>query len=117
MDDRHAKPRVDRRALAAVEYLADLGRLVTANESLSRRAALREAYREIGLYERSLVKRLLAGLADMPDVQICGITDPDRLDERVADRFASRTSGSRLPKWPGGWADKGCSSGTATTTP
>ncbi|MDX1948395.1 MAG: cysteine desulfurase-like protein [Pirellulaceae bacterium] len=71
-------------ALAAVEYLADLGRLVTANESLSRRAALREAYREISLYERSLVKRLLAGLAEMPAVQVCGITDPARFDERVA---------------------------------
>jgi selenocysteine lyase/cysteine desulfurase len=71
-------------ALAAVEYLADLGRLVSANESLTRRAALRDAYREIGLYERSLVKRLLAGLAELPDVQVCGITDPDRIEERVA---------------------------------
>jgi cysteine desulfurase family protein (TIGR01976 family) len=71
-------------ALAAVDYLADLGRLLAANEALSRRAALREAYREIGLYERALLKRLLAGLAELPDVQVHGITDLDRLEERVA---------------------------------
>src|SRR5918911_757460 len=35
-------------ALAAVEYLADLGWTLASNDSLPRRAALREAYREIG---------------------------------------------------------------------
>ena len=44
-------------ALAAVEYLADLGRTLAGNDSLPRRAALREAYREIGLYERALAGR------------------------------------------------------------
>jgi len=71
-------------ALAAVEYLADLGRLLAASDSLSRRAALREAYREIGLYERGLGSRLLAGLAENPEVQVFGITDPSRFDQRVA---------------------------------
>lgn len=82
-------------ALAAVEYLADLGRLLAASDSLSRRAALREAYREITLYERALVKRLLAGLSELPEIQVFGITDLARLDERVAtvafthERFTS----------------------------
>ncbi|MEX2174009.1 MAG: aminotransferase class V-fold PLP-dependent enzyme, partial [Pirellulaceae bacterium] len=71
-------------ALAAVEYLSDLGRHLAGNDSLSRRASLHEAYREIVLYERSLLVPLLAGLAELPEVQICGITDPARLDERVA---------------------------------
>jgi selenocysteine lyase/cysteine desulfurase len=91
-------------ALAAVDYLADLGRLLAGNDSLTRRAALREAYREVGLYERALVNRLLAGLAEIPDVQIFGITDPARLDERVAtvslthERFTPIELAERLGK-------------------
>lgn len=81
--------------LAAVEYLADLGRTLSGNESLPRRAALREAYREIGLYERGLCARFLAGLDQLPDVKVWGINDPQRMEERVAtvsfthDRFAA----------------------------
>jgi cysteine desulfurase family protein (TIGR01976 family) len=88
--------------LAAVDYLADLGRLLSASDSLTRRAALREAYREIGLYERQLAGQLLAGLATNPDVQVFGITDPQRLDERFAtvsfthDRFTPREMAERL---------------------
>src|SRR4051812_40904802 len=82
-------------ALAAVEYLADLGRTLAGNDSLPRRAALREAYREIGLYERALTGRLLSGLDQMPEIKVWGITDPQRSDERVAtvsfthDRFTA----------------------------
>jgi cysteine desulfurase family protein (TIGR01976 family) len=89
-------------ALAAVEYLTDLGRLLAGNDGLSRRGALREAYREIGLYERRLVGRLLAGLAEMPDVQVYGITDPAQFDQRVAtisfthERFTPREMAERL---------------------
>ncbi len=70
--------------LAAVDYLADLGRTLAGNESLSRRAALREAYQEIGIYERSLMKRLLGGLAELPEIKVWGVTQPERFDERVA---------------------------------
>jgi len=89
-------------ALAAVDYLVDLGRLLTGDDSLGRRAALREAYHEIGLYERGLTRRLLEGLARMPDVQVFGITDPARLDQRVAtvalthERFTSAEMAQRL---------------------
>jgi cysteine desulfurase family protein (TIGR01976 family) len=71
-------------ALAAVEYLADLGRTLAGNESLSRRSALREAYREIGLYEQSLCASLLAGLDKIPEIKVWGINVPERIDERVA---------------------------------
>jgi selenocysteine lyase/cysteine desulfurase len=69
---------------AAVEYVADLGRRIAGNESLARRGALREAYREIGLYERQLAGKLLAGLEQMGDIKVWGITSLQRLEERVA---------------------------------
>ena len=71
-------------ALAAVDYLADLGRTLSGDAALNRRDSLRQAYEAIGVYERSLVKRLLAGLVELPDVKVWGITDPARLEERVA---------------------------------
>jgi cysteine desulfurase family protein (TIGR01976 family) len=89
-------------ALAAVEYLADLGRLLAGNDMLSRRAALREMYREVGTYERELTRRLLAGLADIPAIQVYGITEPTRFDERFAtvsfthERFTSAQMAERL---------------------
>jgi cysteine desulfurase family protein (TIGR01976 family) len=89
-------------ALAAVEYLADLGRLLAGNDMLSRRAALREMYREVGIYERELTRRLLAGLAEIPAIQVYGITDPQRYDERFAtvsfthERFTSAEMAQRL---------------------
>ena len=104
-------------ALAAVEYLADLGRTLAANDSLPRRAALREAYREIGLYERGLVARLLAGLDQMPDIKVWGINAPERIEERVAtvsfthDRFSAAADGRAARPAPA------FSPGTATTTP
>jgi len=69
--------------LAAIDYLADLGRDVALQPSATRREALRCAYRAIADYERMLVERLLAGLAELDDVTVWGVTDPDRLDERL----------------------------------
>jgi cysteine desulfurase family protein (TIGR01976 family) len=89
-------------ALAAVEYLADLGRSLAGNDSLPRRAALREAYREIGLYERSLVAALLRGLDQIPEIKVWGLQDHERLEERVAtvsfthDRFSATEMAQRL---------------------
>ncbi len=68
--------------LAAVEYLADLGRTLVP-DAPNRRAALEAAYRGIAAYERDLAAGLLVGLAEMPEVKVWGITDPARLDERV----------------------------------
>ena len=89
-------------ALAAVEYLADLGRTLAANENLPRRGALREAYREIGSYERGLCGKLLAGLDDLPEIQVFGINSPERMEERVAtvsfthDRFTAEQMAEQL---------------------
>lgn len=68
--------------LAAVEYLAELGRSVQP-AAASRRAALVAAYGAIVDYEQSLVARLLAGLGQLASVRIFGITDPARFGERV----------------------------------
>jgi selenocysteine lyase/cysteine desulfurase len=69
-------------ALAAVEYLADLGRWV-APSATSRRQALSAAYSAIGVYERRLAHLLLSALAELRSVKIYGITAAERLSERV----------------------------------
>ena len=71
-------------ALAAVDYLAEIGRKVSGNASLPRREALAKAYEVIVPYERTLIKKLLAGLAEIPQIKVWGITDPSRLAERVS---------------------------------
>ncbi|NQT38904.1 MAG: cysteine desulfurase-like protein [Planctomycetes bacterium] len=68
--------------LAAVEYLAALGRR-SMPEAADRRAALSAAYQCIAAYECELVARLLEGLASLPEVKVWGITDPARTAERV----------------------------------
>ncbi len=92
---------------AAIDYLTELGRVATANgrkesntggeanrspasdrgsgsgHCSGRRRDLQAAYAAIGAYERRLVARLLAGLEQLPEVRIWGITDPARFDERV----------------------------------
>jgi len=68
--------------LAAVEYLAELGRTLVP-DAADRRAALVSAYQGIAAYERQLVAGLLAGLAELPAVKVWGITDSARLGQRV----------------------------------
>jgi cysteine desulfurase family protein (TIGR01976 family) len=69
--------------LAAIDYLAELGGAVAGDDSLPRREALKQAYAAIGEYERSLVQRLLTGLAEIEGLTVYGITDPARLHERA----------------------------------
>jgi selenocysteine lyase/cysteine desulfurase len=69
--------------LAAIDYLADLGRRLRGAPTLDRRAALRAAYAEILVYERQLVWRLIEGLQEIADVKIWGITDRSRADQRL----------------------------------
>jgi cysteine desulfurase family protein (TIGR01976 family) len=70
--------------LAAVEYLADLGREQEQGPvTLDRRRALEAAYEAIAAYERHLFAGLLAGLRDLGDVRIWGITAPERSGQRV----------------------------------
>lgn len=70
-------------ALAAVDYLADVGRESAASDGLDRRAALAEAFGRITEYERELSLRLIQGLQRHSSLTVYGNTDPDRLSERV----------------------------------
>lgn len=69
--------------LAAVDYLADLGRSLAAEASLDRRSALRAAFVAISNYERQLALQLLSGLADLDYLKVWGIVDPQRIEQRV----------------------------------
>ena len=88
--------------LAAIDYLADIGRMVAGNDGLDRRAALREAFSAIEQYERFLCERLLHGLAQIGEIKVWGITDVSRLEQRVAtvslthDRYTSAELAERL---------------------
>jgi cysteine desulfurase family protein (TIGR01976 family) len=69
--------------LAAIEYLADLGRMVAGAAHGSRRECLDSAFEWITAYERELVGELLDGLAALPEVKVWGITDRSRSHQRV----------------------------------
>lgn len=69
--------------LAAIDYLAWLGREAGGQPQADRRSALAAAFQAIGDYERTLCQRLLGGLAELPAVRVWGITDPQRLAERL----------------------------------
>jgi cysteine desulfurase family protein (TIGR01976 family) len=79
--------------LAAIEYLADLGRHSDPSAS-GRRAALLTAYEAIRSYERGLMEPLISGLLHIPGLKLYGITDPAHFSERtptVAVRVAGHT--------------------------
>jgi cysteine desulfurase family protein (TIGR01976 family) len=67
--------------LAAVEYLADVGRSVGGGPD--RRAALVAGMSAIRAYEMTLYRRLADGLSAIPGVRLYGITDPSRFTERT----------------------------------
>ena len=68
---------------AAVEYIAEVGR--RSDKSVGpRREALAAAYRTTVAHERRLNTRLIEGLQAIPGVQIYGIIDPKRFDERCS---------------------------------
>ena len=68
--------------LAAVEYLAGIGRSLTG-EGLGRRQAIGLAMKAIKAYEAGLSVQLLEGLAAIPGVHTWGITDAARVAERA----------------------------------
>jgi len=63
---------------AAVDYLAAIG-----GPAADRRQALEGAMAAIRGYEQTLSKRLLAGLEAVGDITVYGLTDAERLDERL----------------------------------
>ncbi|MDT8067545.1 MAG: cysteine desulfurase-like protein [Terriglobia bacterium] len=66
----------------AITYLADLGALMDP-KAQTRREALQAAFRAIKQYERELAERLVRGLQKIPGVQIYGIQDFSRFDQRT----------------------------------
>lgn len=68
--------------LAAVEYLAGVGRSL-AGEGLARREAIHVAMAAIKAYEAGLSVQLLTGLAGIPGVRTWGIADAARVAERA----------------------------------
>ncbi|MEO2019847.1 MAG: cysteine desulfurase-like protein [Fuerstiella sp.] len=69
--------------LAAIDYLATLGRTVADDESLPRRAALKQAYQAITEYEQQLIWHLIDGLRSLESFRLWGIADPHRATERL----------------------------------
>ena len=76
-------------ATAAIDYLASVGRRFGGAFTdrfpgfEGRRLELKTAMMAIQTYERGLLERLIAGLQQIPDIRIYGITDPARFDHRV----------------------------------
>ena len=68
--------------LAAIDYLAALGREHMADEPKTRRKALDSAFETIVEYERGLGELLLRGLSEIKGVSVVGIADPERMRER-----------------------------------
>jgi cysteine desulfurase family protein (TIGR01976 family) len=79
--------------IAAIDYLADLGRHHNP-EAGTRREAIIAAYDVIRQHERGLAERLISGLLAIPGLTFYGITDPAKFDRRtptVAIRIDGRT--------------------------
>jgi cysteine desulfurase family protein (TIGR01976 family) len=78
--------------LGAVEYFEWIGKEFGGNyaEGLAkdgyqgRRLELKKAMNAIHAYERELSRALLSALEAVPGLRLYGLTDPDRLEERVA---------------------------------
>jgi cysteine desulfurase family protein (TIGR01976 family) len=68
--------------LAAIEYLAELGRRASP-EATGRRAQLLAAYGAIRGYERGLSEHLIRGLLAIPSLTFYGIREPERFDHRT----------------------------------
>ncbi len=69
--------------LAAVDYLADLGRHLTGEPGLTRRAALVAAFAAIREYEDELIWHLIEALDTIDGIKIWGITDPAQREQRL----------------------------------
>jgi cysteine desulfurase family protein (TIGR01976 family) len=76
-------------ATAAVDYLASVGHRFGSEQAdryaqyEGRRRELKMGMAAIRTYEADLCARLLTGLQEIPGLQIYGITDPARMDQRV----------------------------------
>jgi cysteine desulfurase family protein (TIGR01976 family) len=69
--------------IAAIGYLADLGRRVAGPDDGSERAAIEAGFSAAHAHERALALRFLDGLRRIPQARLFGIADPARVDERT----------------------------------
>jgi len=69
--------------VAAIDYIADLGRHCDPASTLTRRGALTSAYHAIRQHEMSLAAKMIRGLLEIPGLRFYGISDPARFDTRV----------------------------------
>ncbi|MGB0011574.1 MAG: cysteine desulfurase-like protein [Candidatus Sulfotelmatobacter sp.] len=94
---------------ACVNYIADLGTAHVGTAALGcpssearpspRRAAIEAAFEAIHTHERSLMERLIAGISEIPQLKIYGITDPAHFDERCPT-LAVRVINQRADQTP-----------------
>lgn len=68
----------------AVRYMGSFADDTPVEGYDGQRAQLKNAMANIKAYEQTLAKQLLDGLLSLPKVTIAGVTDTNRLDERVA---------------------------------
>ncbi|MCA9070930.1 MAG: aminotransferase class V-fold PLP-dependent enzyme, partial [Planctomycetaceae bacterium] len=68
-------------AAEAIDYLADLD--APRTNSTTRREALANSFQLIRQHEETLCRRLLEGLMGIPQLRIWGISDFNRMNERV----------------------------------
>ena len=69
--------------IAAVDYLADIGRTYGDPSTGDRRDAVVAGFGAIGTHERELAARFLRGVAGIPEVRLWGVADGDRIHERT----------------------------------
>ena len=81
----------------------------------TRRAAIEAAYAAIHEHERGLTEKLIAGVAEIPNARIYGITDPARFDNRCGTR-PSELKDTLLCNWPLRSANAASSPGMAIIT-
>lgn len=100
--------------LAAINYMADLGRQFQADNTLSRRAALIAALDSFRDHESALIWMLIEGLEELAAVSIQGIIDRRRADERLPtismtssryspQEFAKRLAEQGIYAWHGNY--------------
>ena len=69
--------------LAALDYIADLGRSSAGDDKLAWSAAFDASFQMIRAYEMSLAAQFLDGLTKVPEFRLWGIQSPERLSERM----------------------------------
>jgi len=76
--------------LAAVDYLADVGRTHANPSGRRRRDAIAAAFEAIGAHEADLSRRFLDGLGGIDELRLYGIAGTGRVAERTPDVRRSR---------------------------